>query len=319
MITPKCKIIFMGTPEITIPTLETLHASNDFEISAVVTQEDKRVGRKQELQAPPVKKWALEKGIPVLQPPVINNNKEFFEILKSISPDFIVVFAYGRILPKSILELPKFSCLNIHVSLLPKYRGASPIEESLLNGDKETGISIMKMVEKLDAGPLYLVKKVEINQSDDAQSLRSKISIVAGLSLPTILKEIMDGNLNPIPQNESKATYCRKITKDDGLIDLEKNSAEEIVNKIRAYNPWPNCYLFLEGKRLKLLQAKAEMKKNDIPGKIIELDKNSIAIGTKKGLLIPHFVQLEGKPAMKIQDFLLGNRKLLKNSLVRPK
>ncbi|MFA5829093.1 MAG: methionyl-tRNA formyltransferase [Candidatus Gracilibacteria bacterium] len=315
----RLKIIFMGTPEIAVPCLESLYNCDGFEISAVVTQEDKKVGRKQEIEAPPVKIWALKHNLPVLQPPIIKNNKEFLKVLKALNPDFIVVIAFGKILPEEVLNLPKYDSINIHVSLLPKYRGASPIEEALLNGDKETGISIMKMEEKLDTGPIYFVKKLQIEPEDNAETLRIKLSLLAGAAIPIILKEISEGNLKAIPQNESKATHCHKITKEDGLINLQSMGAEEIDNRIKAYTPWPACHLFIENKRFKILEAKIDLSKNEESGKVIDIDKNSIAIGTKKGLLIPLKVQLEGKPAMDIQDFLLGNRKLLKNSLVNPK
>lgn len=313
------KVVYMGTPDIATRPLHALIEHENFDVVAVVTQEDKKVGRKQVLTAPPVKTVAVEHDIPVLQPPTLRNNPELKELLQRLQPDFIVVIAYGQILPSEILEIPPHGCINVHGSLLPKYRGASPIEEALLHGDEETGLTFIRMTEQMDAGPILHVQRIPILPEDNALTLREKMSIRTAQLLPAILQDILDGVTTPIEQDERQASYCHKISKADGLLDLKTMTAAEIQNRIRAYTPWPGCFLSLGDKRLKLLQVNADMEKNADPGQIIELRPDSIAIGTKKGLLIPLEVQLQGKSAMDIQDFLRGNKELFKQLLTRAK
>ncbi len=306
----KIKIIFMGTPDFALAPLETLINHTDFEVVAVVTQEDKKVGRKLKIMAPPVKLMAMRHGIPVLQPQTIKNNPEFVKLLRSLQPDFLAVAAFGQILPEKILQIPKYGCVNIHASLLPKYRGASPIEEALLHGDQETGVTIIRMEQKLDSGNIYLLKKIPIENSDNAGTLRIKLSLLGAPMLPEVLTEIVETGTNGIPQNEKLATYCHKIEKKNGLMDIKSMSAEEILRRIKAYTPWPGCAIMLKGKKLKILEAEIDKQKNIEPGQTIPWNKNKIALGTKKGLLMPLKVQLEGKNALPIENFLLGNRQL---------
>ncbi len=314
----KIKIIFMGTPDFALPSLQGLLKDEDFEVLAAVTQEDKKIGRKQELTPPPVKQLAQKYNVPVFQPPDVTND-EFILLLSNLKPDIIVVVAYGKILPQKILQLPAYGAVNVHASLLPKYRGASPIEASLLNGDEETGVTIMKMVQKLDAGDILDVAKLKIETSDNAETLTTKLSLLGGKLLPYVLKDLAEDEIHPIPQDEGKATFCHKITKEDGLIDLKTSTALEIHNKIRAYTPWPSVYFFLDGKRFKILEAKVDENLQLQPGAFRELSKSSIAIGTKKGSIIPEKIQIEGKNAMTVQEFLAGNRSLLSKLLTNPK
>ncbi len=202
----KIKIVYFGTPEFAMRPLEALIANENYEVLTVVTQEDKKVGRKQVLTPPPIKVLAQEHEIPVLQPPKLKGNREVEELLLKLQPDFIVVTAYGQILPPEILQIPKEYCVNIHGSLLPKYRGASPIEASIRKGEKETGITFMKMEEKMDAGPILHVQRAPIDPSDTGATLREKLSILAGTLLPAVLQDILDGTTTPIPQDEHKAT-----------------------------------------------------------------------------------------------------------------
>ncbi len=309
------KVIFMGTPEIALPSLLALIEDQDIKVDAVVTMEDKKAGRKQLLTPPPVKILAIENGIPVLQPPGLQNNPEFMDILQALKPDLIVVMAYGHILPEEILKLPKYGCLNIHGSLLPKYRGASPIESSLLNGDKETGITFIKMTDKMDAGPIYSLHRIEIEKTDNATTLKAKLGVFAGNLLPFTVKDIVNETLSPIPQDEEKATYCHKIHKSDGIADLKTDSAREIVQKIKALTPWPGCYFIIDGKKIKIIDAE-EVENNQINSSanasdLVEVEKNKMAIKTKKGLLLIHTIQPEGKKPMPFHDFLLGNKDLL--------
>lgn len=309
------KIYFFGTPKFAIPSLKTLFNSADFSIQAVVTQPDKP-GNRKVLTPPPVKIAAQELGLKVLQPEKID--EKLIEKIKKDSPDAIIVIAYGGLIPKELLEIPKYGCINVHPSLLPKYRGASPIQEALLNGDKETGISIMEVDEKLDHGPVYLVKRIEIDDKDTFKTLSEKLAIASAILLLLALKDIEEGNLPPIPQPDSKATFCRKIAKEDGLINWERSS-KEILNQIRALNPWPSTYTVIEGKKLKILEAtkfeaiegKTSQKKK--PGSIEILDKNTFGFYAKDGLIIPSKVQIEGKSQTTAKEFLNGHRKALGN------
>ena len=319
MTNPKIKVIFMGTPDFALPALKSLVDDSEFEILGVVTQPDKKIGRKQEITPPPVKVLADRYKLPTLQPDKVRDNQQFQKLLQGLTPDFLVVVAYGQILPRAILDIPKYGAINVHASLLPLYRGASPIESALLHGDKETGITIMKIEEKLDSGAILHVEKLPIESKDNADTLTIKLSFLGGLTLPHVLKEIVDGALPGIPQNERLATSCHKIKKDDGLVELNKLTAPEIQNRIRAFTPWPSCFLIIDGKRFKLLEAEIDMTQNIKPGQTIELEKNTVALGTKKGLLIPLKVQLEGKKPMTIQEFLPGNRGLLTKLLTSPK
>jgi methionyl-tRNA formyltransferase len=300
----KIKIIYMGTPDFALFPLKALIEHPRFEILSVVTQEDKKVGRKQIMTPPPIKVLAQEANIPVLQPVNVKDS-EFIKLLENLKPDFIVTAAYGKILPKEILEIPKYSAINIHGSLLPKYRGASPIQQALLNGDKETGITIMQMSEEMDKGDIYLMKRLEIGKDDDLKTLAHKLSLTGAILLPFSLIDIALGSITPIPQEESKASYCTKIKKEDGEINWGKETSEQILNKIRAFSIWPNCHTFLEGKQFKILKAYEEDGKLK-PGEIEVIDETKISVGTKKGLIIPKEVQIEGKKPMQIEEFLRG-------------
>ncbi len=312
----KIKVIFMGTPLFAVPSLESLISDAEIEVLTVVTQEDKKVGRKQILMPSPVKETALKHGIPVLQPPSLKNNKEALELIKKLKPDFLVVVAYGQILPREMLSVPRYACVNLHGSLLPRYRGASPIEEAILNGDKETGLSFIKMEERMDSGDILLLHRVRIEPEDTSVTLRAKMSVIGGSLLPYLLKDYRDGNIFPIKQNHAKATFCRKIKKEDGLIDMKVLTAEQILNRIRAYTPWPSCFITVNGKKLKILEAYADESASKTakskPGETIFIDKDTVAFVTASGLLIPKKVQLEGKNPMSAHDFLLGNGNFFK-------
>lgn len=315
----KLKTIFMGTPDFALSSLQSLIDDSDFEVVAVVTQEDKKVGRKQEITPSPVKQLALKNDLPVFQPPKIKGNTKFLELMKNLKPDLVVVVAYGQILPPEFLKIAKYGAVNIHPSLLPKYRGATPIEAALINGDEETGVTIMKITEKLDAGDILEITKLPIEPSDNAESLTVKLSLLGGKILPFILKDFVEGAITPIPQNEKQMTFCHKIEKNDGLVDLAQLTARQILNRLRAYTPWPSVFLTIDGKRLKLIDLSVDENLNLKPGEMKDFSKSEVAIGTKKGAIIPHIVQLEGKNPMKIQDFLLGNRSLFSKLLTKAK
>lgn len=311
----KIKVIFMGTPDFAALPLLSLLKNTEFEVQTVITQEDKKSGREGKISYPPVKSVAQKFNIPVLQPKILLKNHELTELLTDLKPDFIVVFAYGKILPAEILNIPKYGCINIHASLLPKYRGASPIEEALLNNESQTGISFINMIPELDAGPVYHIQRINIEPDDTSLSLKSKLSALSAELLPFVLKDIITIGMEPIPQDEKKATYCKKITKSNGKIDLSRDSATDIKNKIRAYTGWPGCFIDFNGKKLKIIDMEIDLKSDKAlqagPYDLIEIGKNKIGIGTRMGIIIPLKVQLEGKKEMDIQDFLAGNRKLL--------
>jgi len=308
------KIVFFGTPDFAATSLEALNNA-DIEVLAVVTQPDKPAGRKKRLTPPPVKVLAGELGLNVLQP---SSKEELIEDLEEFDADFFVVIAYGMILPPEILEMPKYASINVHASLLPKYRGASPIQEALLNGDKETGISIMKMDEKLDHGPIYLVRRVEIEKEDDLAVLSDKLADLGKDILPYALEDIVDGTLRAIPQDEEhqKPSYCHKISKKNGEIDFNE-PAKRIQNLVRAYTPWPGAYTQFLNKKLKITKTEVSDKKLK-PGEF-HLENNILQIGTKEGSLIPKKVQLEGKKELEISDFINGNLKTLSSLQIAKK
>ncbi|MBD3327743.1 methionyl-tRNA formyltransferase [Candidatus Peregrinibacteria bacterium] len=306
----KIKIVYMGTPEFAVAPLKSLIENDNFEVQAVVTQPDKKIGRKQKITAPPVKKSALEYDKPVLQPDIIKNNTDFINLLKNLKPDFLVVIAFGQILPGEVLKIPTISSINVHGSLLPMYRGASPINACLLNGDAETGVSYMKMKEKMDAGPIYQLQRIPIDPIDDAKTLAEKLSTVAALQLPSVLESVSEGILDPLPQDENKASYCHKINKHDGLIDPQNETAEKILNKWRAYTPWPGIYMMHNDKKIILHDIISTDKIFNQSGFFIE--NNKLFLGTKDGTLEILMLQLEGKKALKTQEFLAGNASLFK-------
>lgn len=296
------KIIFLGTPEFALPSLKSLAEESDIEMSAVVTQPDKPVGRKQVLCPPPVKVMAEEMDIKVFQP---KNKEELYQSLKDMEVDFFIVIAFGMILTEKILAIPQYGSINVHASILPKYRGASPIQQALLHGDHETGVSIMKMDEKLDHGPVYQINKIIIKPEDSLSQLNDNLANLGGNILVNILKKIIEQPLIPIEQKHQEASYCKKISKEDGKIDWNK-SATEIINMMRAFSPWPGIYTDFHGKKLKII--KAEQEEGTITPGQFQLVGRKLLIGTRKGVLRPLEVQIEGKRISEVSDFINGNK-----------
>jgi methionyl-tRNA formyltransferase len=289
----KLKIIFMGTPDFAIPILEAITHCSLFTVCCVITTPDKPVGRQQKITPPPVKKLALKYKIPVLQPEKISQARDQ---ITDYQPDLIVVAAYGQILPKEILNIPKYGCINVHASLLPKYRGSSPIQFAILNDEKTTGVTIMIMDEKMDHGPILAQEKIAIQPNETAQTLHDKLARLGADLLIKTIPQYIQGEIKPQPQDESKATYTKILTRQDGQIDWQK-SAQEIERQIRALTPWPGTWTIFNGKRLKILKAKVVNKKDEM------------AIQTGKGYLLLEMVQPEGKKPMKWEEFLRGIRK----------
>lgn len=298
------KIVFFGTPEFAVKSLESLYRSQNIEVLAVFTQPDKPVGRKQTLTPPPVKEKALELGLKVHQP---KDKKALVDMLRPFKADFFVVIAFGMVFPKEALDIAKYGAINVHASLLPKYRGASPIQESLLHGDAETGLTIMKMGEELDNGDIFLIRRFTIDKSDNSAMLSQKLANLSAQILPLVLSDIKNGILKPVHQNHEKATFCHKINKEDGKIDWNK-PAVEILNMLRAYTPWPGVYTHVKGKKLSILEA--DIESGNIKPNEFVIEKNSLKIGAGSGIVLPTKVKLEGKNETTIKDFLNGNQNL---------
>ena len=304
----KIKIIFFGTPDFAAEILQSL-IDNDQNIAGVFTQPDKKTGRRQEVAPSPVKKLAIDNDIPVFQPVSLKDDK-LFEEIKKISADLFIVAAYGKILPREILDLPKYGAVNIHASLLPKHRGASPVQCAILSGDKETGITLMQMNEKMDEGDILMREKTEIGETETAETLLAKLSRLGAKMIADFIPAMIQGNIQTVPQEHAKAAYCKPIKREDGKITWNI-SAEEIYRKWRAFHPWPGIYSRLNlkngPKRLKLVDIYIRQG-DDIgekPGKIIKY-KEDIAVQTKRGLVILKKIQLEGKKEIAPNEFLKG-------------
>ena len=298
------RIVFMGTPDFSVNALENIVKAGH-EVVGVITQPDKSKGRGGKMQYTPVKEKALELGLDVYQPQRVKE-PEFIEKLKEMNPDAIVVIAFGQILPKAILDMPKYGCINVHASLLPKYRGAAPIQWSVIDGEKETGVTTMYMNEGLDTGDIIDKVVVPIDKKETGGSLFDKLAIEGGKLILKTLIELENGTAVRTPQDDSKSNYAGMINKQLGKIDFNK-SANEIERLIRGLNPWPSAYTKMDGKTLKIWDADVDDSENDsTPGTITEVGKDFIRVATGKGSLKILELQLEGKKRMKTRDFLNG-------------
>jgi len=306
----KKKIVFMGTPKFAVPVLEML--IEKYGVDLVITQPDKKVGRKKVLTAPPVKVIAEEKGIKVLQPEKISNDENVLSELKELNPDIIITAAYGQLVPETILEIPKYKCINVHGSLLPKLRGGAPIQYSILEDHGKTGITIMYMVKKLDAGDMISKVEVDILDSDNYESLHDKLSIAGRDLLKETLPNIFTGNIAPEKQDDSLATFARNILREDEKIDWNK-SAREIFNQVRALDPTPGAFTYLDEDILKIWSSEVvELEENysaEKVGTIIKQDKKHIYIlcGENTVLKVKE-LQISGKKRMPVVNFL-SNKK----------
>lgn len=299
------KIVFMGTPDFAVPSLNALLISKK-DIAAVVTQPDKPSGRGKKLTPPPVKTVALNSGIRVLQPERIKD-EAFVNTIKEINPDVIVVAAYGKILPAKILHLPKYGCINVHASLLPKYRGAAPINWAIINGEKETGITIMQMDEGLDTGGILLQKGIEITKEDTAGTLSNKLSKIGAGLLIEGLSAIEKGGIKAIPQDNSKSSYAPMLKKEDGQIDWTKG-AEDIYNMVRGMDPWPGAFTYYKGELWKVWKVRHGDTGKGRPGEILTADKDRIDVVSKDSVISILEIQPANKKRMPVSDFLRGNK-----------
>jgi len=306
----KYNLIFIGTPDFSVPTLQALISDERFSVSTVITAPDAKVGRKQIVTAPPVKVIAEKNNIPVLQP---KNIKSLPLALREgglgVKVDAIVTIAYGQIIPQEILDIPKFGCLNLHASLLPKYRGASPIQSAILNNEKETGVTLMKMDKGMDTGDIITQEKISIDSRETGESLHNKLSELSANVLKKYLVDYLEEKLKPVAQDNSQATIAKKLTRDSGKIDWNK-SAEEVECMVRAYYPWPGTHTSWNNKTLKIIKVDLLKQKNHQTGEIF-LENNQLAIQCKTNALLINQLQLEGKKVMTAKEFLTGNKDIV--------
>lgn len=295
------KIVYMGTPDFSVKPLDELNKKYD--VIAVVTQPDKKIGRKQEVRYSKVKEYALENNIKVLQP---KNIREEYKKIIDLNPDIIITCAYGQIIPKVLLDYPRYKCINIHASLLPKYRGGAPIHRCIINGEKYTGITIMYMSPKMDEGDILYQEKVDISLDDNVGSLHDKLSELGSKMIISFLPKLINNNFKRIKQDNNEATYAYNISREDEKIDFNKNTID-IYNQIRGLSPWPSAYAYLDDKIIKIFNSKiGKSNKEGKIGEIINIYDNGIGIKTIDGEIIFTEIQIEGKKRCTVKNFLNG-------------
>lgn len=299
------RVVFMGTPDFSVPVLKRL-IEDGYEIVGVVTQPDRPKGRKKELTPPPVKVEALQHGLTVIQPEKIKRPEELQPVL-DLQPDLVVTAAFGQILPKQLLDTPKYGCINVHASLLPEYRGGAPIHQAIIDGKKETGITIMYMVEKLDAGDILTQAKVEILEEDHVGSLHNKLSVIGAELLSHTIPDLISGKLTPIKQDEEEVTFAPNISRDKELISWG-DGGEAIYNQIRGLHPWPVAYTYLNAEPLKIWWANKVLKeKESTPGTIVSIEEDGFVVSTGDETYIKITdLQPAGKKRMSAEQFLRG-------------
>lgn len=298
-------IVFMGTPHFAVPCLEAL-IENNYNVSAVVSQPDKPVGRGGKISFPPIKELALSHNIKVYQPEKVRE-PEFIETLKRIKPDLIVVVAFGQILPVDILNIPLLGCINVHASLLPKYRGAAPIQWSIINGESVTGVTTMYMDKGMDTGDTILKRELEIGGEQTGEELFNDLSNLGAKALIETIKLIENKTAPRNVQEHELATYAPMLKKEDGLIDWNK-SAKEIKNIIRGTYPWPGAYTFHNGQRMKVFSVSIDPKNTDhSPGTIVNIDKEFIYVQTGDGIIIIKEIQFDNSKRMTVKDYIVGH------------
>ena len=302
-------VVFFGTPQFAVPTLQRLLDSSH-SLAGVITQPDRPRGRGQKVTHSPVKALALARGIAVYQPDRLKL-PEVADTLRAWRPDLGVVAAYGRIIPEHLLNVPRLGMINVHASLLPKYRGAAPVHRAVINGDRETGVTIMRVVKELDAGGMFAKVTRPITSDDTSDVVERELARIGAELLVTVVDQLAGGTAREEPQDEAQATYAPRLTKEEGLIDWAQ-SASQIHNRVRGLYPWPHAYTFLKGARLILLRSEVrtgqENSFQQTPGTILEVASQAIHVATGNGRLAVTEVQPEGRRAMRVHDFLLGHR-----------
>ncbi len=307
------KIIFMGTPEFSVPVLKNL--IKNFNVIAVVTQPDKEIGRKKILSFSPIKKVALENNINVLQPIKIKEN--YKEILE-LNPDMIVTCAYGQIIPKELIDAPKYGCINVHASLLPKLRGGAPIHHAIIDGYEKTGVTIMYMDEGMDSGDIITAKEIKITDDMNTGILHDKLSLMGAELIVDVIPNIINENITRTKQDIKEVTYAYTIKREDELINFDDYSLN-IFNKVRGLNPWPLAYITINGIELKIIDGYYEIKKSSLPGKIVDITKNAIGISTKDGIYYITKIKPFGKKIMTVKEYLNGLKISLEGCVVNEK
>ncbi|HEC07885.1 MAG TPA: methionyl-tRNA formyltransferase [Thiolapillus brandeum] len=295
------RIVFAGTPDFSVPPLQALLKSAH-DVVAVYTQPDRPSGRGRKLLPGPVKSQALDAGIPVHQPTSLKDEAEV-QILRELQPDLMVVVAYGLLLPESVLGVPRLGCVNIHASILPRWRGAAPIQRAIQAGDAESGVSIMRMDKGLDTGPVYLTRIIPLAADETGGSLHDRLSQLGAQALMEALPGIADGSLQPVVQEEAEATYAAKLEKKEAQIDWNR-PAEEIERQVRAFNPWPVAFTPYENANLRIWNAHAIDGMTAEPGTVMSATREGVDVSTGKGLLRITRLQMPGKRAMDAQDFI---------------
>lgn len=300
------KIAFMGTPEFAVKVLEALTAT-EHEVGLVVTQPDKAKNRGKKIQYTPVKETAVERGIKVLQPEKVRGNAEFMGELAEYNPDIIIVVAYGQILPKEVLALPKYGCVNVHASLLPRLRGAAPIQRAIIEGDEETGVTIMQMSEGLDTGDMLLKESLAIGSMNYSR-LHDALAAMGAELMVKALPLIEKGEIKPEPQDDRKSSYAKMVFKQEGKIDFSKEP-EEVERLIRGFDPWPGAFCDYEDMVMKLWKAEpVKQNTGKAPGTIAEVSKEGIKIACGSGTLLVTEIQVPGKKRVAVSDYLKGNQ-----------
>jgi methionyl-tRNA formyltransferase len=303
------RIIFMGTGEIGVPALNWLLANPACEVVAVVTQPDKPVGRKQELRASAIKQFAVQRVVPVLQPIKVRAPESVAEIV-ALHADVIVVMAYGQILPKAVLDAPRLACLNLHASLLPRWRGAAPIQAAIEAGDRRTGVTVMYMAEGLDTGDILLIHETPIADTDTGGSLHDRLAEVAAAALAEALPLVAAGSAPRTPQDNALANYAVKLSRENGLIDWHATPAQ-IDRRIRAMNPWPAAHTFLPApggaRQLKIFAGAPRAESDGAPGEVLRVDEHGLLVAAPGGAVLLQDIQLEGKRRMSAGEFLRGH------------
>jgi methionyl-tRNA formyltransferase (EC 2.1.2.9) len=302
------RIIFMGTPDFAVPSLRAL-VENNYDVICVVTQQDRPKGRGYKVVPPPVKEYAMSKGIQVLQPQSLRKEPETVEKIREMNPDLIVTCAFGQILPDSLLAIPKYGTVNVHGSLLPKYRGAAPIQWAVINGETKTGVTTMLTDSGLDTGDILLKREIDIPDDMTAGELHDRMSLLGAEVLIETVRKLEEGTIKPIPQDDSQATLAPRITKEMGRIDWSWE-ARKIHNLIRGLTPWPGAYTFLEDKKVRIWRSSLAddgLNTGVYPGTIISLDQNSMKVGTGNGILVVSEIQVESGKRMTPYQYSLGH------------